>query len=138
MPLRRLLIAGLAAFAAAPAADGQTPDEPSPHARCERHADALLGALDDARYDAAVADFDEALRARYPSDTLKHDFEALPSTYGKMLGRGRPHSAEINDRTVVMTPLIFEHGLLTVEVHCGAEGRISDLKLLPTQTMGAP
>ena len=81
--------------------------EASPHALCEAHADAMLTALGEAKYDAATVDFDDALRARYPAAKLKQYYEWLPSNYGKVLGRGRPHSAEINGRTVVMTPLIL-------------------------------
>ncbi|HJT98493.1 MAG TPA: hypothetical protein VJ696_09280 [Rhodanobacteraceae bacterium] len=105
---------------------------------CETHANALFGALDEANYDAAAADFDDALRARYPASKLRADYEALPATYGKLLGRGRLHAGDVSDRTIVMAPLIFERGTLTAEVHCEADGRISDLRLEPTQVMDHP
>lgn len=123
------------AFTAARAEDA---NEASPHVLCERRADALLSALGEAKYDAAMADFDAALRARYPSAKLKQDYEWLPSNYGKALGRGHAHSADINGHTVVMTPLIFENGTMTVEVRCDGAGAITDLRLLPTQAMGQP
>jgi hypothetical protein len=121
-----------------PAANAQDAHEASPHALCEMHADAMLTALGAGKYDAAAADFDDALRARYTPAKLKQDYEWLPSNYGKVLGRGRQHSAEINGRTVVMTPLIYENGTSTIEVRCDAAGAIDDLKLLPTQAMGQP
>ena len=123
---------------ALPAANAQDASAASPHALCETHADAMLSALGEAKYDAAAAAFDDALRARYTPAKLKQDYEWLPSNYGKVLGRGRPHSAEIDGRTVVMTPLIYENGTSTVEVRCDAAGAISELKLLPTQAMGQP
>jgi len=110
----------------------------SPHALCETHADAMLTALGEAKYDAAAAHFDDSLRTRYTPAKLKQDYEWLPSNYGKVLGRGRQHSAEIDGRTVVMTPLIYENGTSTIEVRCDAAGAISELKLLPTQAMGQP
>ena len=134
MPIRACSI--LIFFAVA--APAQTPVDASVHALCEAHADALLGALGDAHYDVATTDFDDALRARYPAAKLQQDYEALPSTYGKMLGRGRPHTGDMSGRAVVMAPLIFERGTLTAEVHCDADGAVSDLRLLPTQVMGAP
>lgn len=133
----RLALAAALALAVS-AACAQEANPPSPHALCEAHADALLTALGEGRYDAAPADFDSALRARYTPEKLKQDYEWLPSNYGKVLGRGRPHSAEIAGRTVVMTPLIFENGTATVDVRCDGAGTISDLRLLPTQAMGQP
>ena len=133
----RLAIIAALAFAT-PAAHAEDAGEASPHALCEAHADAMLTALGEAKYDDATDDFDEALRARYTAAQLKHDYEWLPSNYGKVLGRGRPHSAEINGRTVVMTPLIYENGTSTIEVRCDAAGAIAQLKLLPTQAMGQP
>jgi hypothetical protein len=116
----------------------QTPVAPSEHEACQTHAEALFDALDGARYDAAIVDFDTALRARYPATKLQQDYESLPSSYGKMLGRGRPHIGDMGGRAVVMAPLIFERGTLTAEVHCDADGTISDLRLLPTQVMSKP
>ena len=110
----------------------------SAHELCDAHADALLGALDAAHYDVATADFDSALRTRYTATKLRQDYEALPASYGKMLGRGRPHTADISDHTVVMVPLIFERGTLTAEIRCDSEGAVSDLRLTPTQVMGKP
>ena len=133
----RLAIVAALAFALS-AAHGEDTAEASPHALCEAHADAMLTALGEAKYDAATADFDDALRARYTAAKLKQDYEWLPSNYGKVLGRGRAHSAEINGRTVVMTPLIYENGTSTIDVHCDAAGAISDVRLLPTQAMGQP
>lgn len=112
--------------------------QPSAHALCDAHADALLGALDEAHYDAATADFDTALHARYSAAKLKQDYEALPASYGKMLGRGRPHTGDIGGHAVVMTPLIFERGTLTAEVRCDEKGAVSDLRLTPTQVMSKP
>jgi hypothetical protein len=136
MPIRLLTIAFLLAapigFVAA-----QSPNA-SAHALCDAHAGTLFDALDSANYDNATADFDAALRERYPPAKLKHDYEALPSTYGKMLGRGRPHTGDVGGRTVVMAPLIFERGTITAEIHCGAEGSVSDLRLSPTQVMTKP
>jgi len=123
------------AFSAASAEDA---NEASPHVLCERHADALLSALGEAKYDDAMADFDAALRARYPAAKLKQDYEWLPSNYGTALGRGRAHSADVNGHTEVMTPLIFSNGTITVDVRCDGAGAVTDLKLLPTQTMGQP
>lgn len=133
----RLAISAAVALAFAPV-HAQDANEASPHALCEAHAEAMLTALGEAKYDAAMADFDAALRARYPASKLKQDYEWLPSNYGKVRGRGRAHSAEINGRTVVMTPLIFENGTATVDVHCDGAGAITDLRLLPTQAMGQP
>jgi len=113
----------------------QTPVDASVHALCEQHASALFGALDDAHYDTATADFDAALRTRYPAAKLQNDYESLPATYGKLIGRGRPHIGDMSGHAVVMAPLIFERGTLTAEVHCGADGSVSDLRLLPTQVM---
>ena len=132
----RLAILALAFIACA--AHAQDANEASPQALCESRADALLTALGEGKYDAAPADFDEALRARYTPAKLKHDYEWLPSNYGKVLGRGRPHSADINGHRVVMTPLIFENGTATIDVRCDAAGAITDLRLLPTQAMGQP
>ena len=123
---------------AVPIANAQETGEATPHALCERHADALLSALGEAKYDAATADFDDALRARYTPARLKQDYEWLPSNYGKPLGRGRSHSAQINNHTIVETPLIFENGTIAVEVRCDGAGAVTDLKLLPTQAMGQP
>jgi hypothetical protein len=131
-------LAILAALAFVPAANAEDATEASPHALCETRADALLTALGEAQYDAATANFDDALRTRYTPAKLKQDYEWLPSNYGKVLGRGRMHSAEISGRTVVMTPLIFEHGTFSVEVRCDGAGAIADLKLSPTQAMGQP
>jgi len=110
----------------------------SAHALCEAHANTLFDALDSAHYDAASADFDAALRARYSAAKLKQDYEVLPSEYGKMLGRGRPHTGDMGGHTVVMAPMIFERGTITAEVHCNGEGAVSDLRLLPTQVMKKP
>jgi hypothetical protein len=122
----------------APGAHAQTPVDASVHARCAKHADALFSALDEASYDAATSDFDAPLRARYPAAKLKQDYEALPSTYGLPLGRGRPHIGDIGGHAVVMVPMIFERGTLTAEVHCAADGSVSDFRLQPTQVMDKP
>jgi hypothetical protein len=114
----------------------QTPVDASVHALCQEHANALFAALDEAHYDTAIANFDATLRTRYPAAKLRQDYESLPGTYGKLLGRGRPHIGDMSGHAVVMAPLIFERGTLTAEVHCGADGSISDLQLLPTQVMG--
>jgi hypothetical protein len=132
----RLAILALAFIASA--ANAQDANEASPRALCESRANALLTALGEGKYDAASTDFDDALRARYTPAKLKQDYEWLPSNYGKVLGRGRPHSAEINGRPVVMTPLIFENGTATIDVRCDGAGAITDLRLLPTQAMGQP
>ncbi|HKE47919.1 MAG TPA: hypothetical protein VKB52_07625 [Rhodanobacteraceae bacterium] len=108
----------------------------SPHALCDAHANALIDALGDAKYDAATADFDAALRARLSAAQLRKDYEALPASLGKLLGRGRPHLGDVGGHTVVMAPLIFEHGTVTAEVHCDGEGAVSDVRLQPTQAMG--
>ena len=113
-------------------------EAPSPQTLCATHADALLGALDEARWDAATTDFDAALRARYTAAKLKQDYEALPAKLGKAVGRGRPHTAEMGGHPVVMTPLIFERGLLTAEVRCDGAGAVSDFRLETTQVMGTP
>jgi hypothetical protein len=125
-------------FFATALANAQTPVDVSVHALCDTHADTLLTALDESRYEVAMANFDSALRARYPAEKLRQDYQALPSKYGKMLGRGRPHTGDIAGHAVVMAPLIFERGTLTAEVHCNADGSVSDLRLLPTQVMGTP
>ena len=136
MPTRAWSILFSAASVAA--VHAQTPADVSVHALCDTHADALLTALDESHYDAATTDFDDALRTRYPAAKLQLDYESLPSKYGKMLGRGRPHTGDVAGHTVVMTPLIFEHGTLSAEVHCDADGAVSDLRLVPTQVMRAP
>lgn len=128
-----LLFAAAAAVAAA-----QAPADMSVHALCDARADALLTALDETHYDAATKDFDDALRARYPAAKLQQDYESLPSKYGRMLGRGRPHTGDMAGHTVVVTPLIFEHGTLTAEVHCDADGAVWNVRLVPTQVMSAP
>ena len=108
------------------------------HVLCDAHADALLTALGEAHYEDATADFDAALRARYTVARLRKDYEALPSSYGKVLGRGRPHTGDAGGHTVVLTPLIFERGTITAEVHCSGDGAVSDLRLDVTQVMGKP
>jgi len=148
MPFRLMLVflagavlapAATHAQTQAPADQGGTPPANlSVHALCDAHANALFGALDGADYAAASADFDAALRTRYTAAKLKQDYEALPATYGKMLGRGRPHTGDMAGHTVVMAPLIFERGTVTAEVHCGGDGAVSDLRLLPTQVMSKP
>jgi len=135
MPTRVWLIMFLAASVST--VQAQTSDM-SVHALCDAHADALLTALDQAHYDTAAADFNDALRTRYPAAKLQRDYESLPSKYGKMLGRGRPHTGDMAGHSVVMTPLIFEHGTLSAEVHCDADGAVSDVRLQPTQVMGTP
>jgi hypothetical protein len=122
----------------APADQGGTPANLSVHALCDAHANALFAALDGADYAAASADFDAPLRARYTPAKLKQDYEALPTTYGKMLGRGRPHTGDMAGHTVVMAPLIFERGTVTAEVYCAGDGAVSDLRLSPTQVMSKP
>ena len=122
---------------ALPLANAQD-DAPSAQTLCARHTDALLGALDEAQYDAATTDFDAALRTRYTVARLRLDYEALPVKLGKAMGSGRPHIAETGGHPVVMTPLIFERGTVTAEVHCDADGAISDLRLAVTQSMAAP
>ena len=136
MPIRRWSMLLLAASTAA--AHAQTSADVSVHALCDRHADALLTALDETHYDAATTDFDDALRTRYPAAKLRLDYESLPTTYGKMLGRGRPHTGDMAGHTVVMTPLIFERGTLSAEVHCDADGTVSDVRFVPTQVMSTP
>src|SRR6185312_12508518 len=128
----RPAIAAILALAV-PAANAQDTDAPTPHVLCEAHADALLTALGEGKYDAATADFDAALRAQYTPAKLKQDYEWLPSNYGAVRGRGRPHSAEVGGHTVVMTPLIFENGTITVEVRCDGAGAVTHLRQLPTQ-----
>jgi len=81
---------------------------------------------------------DATLRARYTAAKLKQDYEALPAKLGKAVGRGRPHTAEMGGHPVVMTPLIFERGLLTAEVRCDGAGAVSDFRLETTQVMGTP
>jgi len=108
------------------------------HALCDTHAAEIFDALDASTYDKATAPFDAPLRERYPASKLKADYEALPSKYGKLIGRGRPHVGDVSGHTVVMAPLIFEHGTLTAEVHCGSDGGVSDFRLLPTQVMTHP
>ena len=110
----------------------------SPHSLCDAHANALIDALGDAKYDAATADFDATLRGRYSAAQLQKDYEALPASFGKLLGRGRPHLGDVGGHTVVMAPLIFEHGTVTAEVHCDGEGAVSDVRLRATQAMGTP
>lgn len=133
----RLLSFSLALLFVADIVLAQSTDA-SPQTLCVAHADAVLDALASAHYDDATHEFDDALRSRYPSAKLRQDYEALPSQYGKMLGDGRPHVGDVAGHTVVMTPLIFERGTLTVETHCDGEGRIADFRLLPTQAMSAP
>ncbi|HVT32703.1 MAG TPA: hypothetical protein VHE32_08645 [Rhodanobacteraceae bacterium] len=113
-------------------------EPPSARVLCDEHADALFAALDEGRYEAAMADFEDGLRARYPAAKLRQDYESLPAKYGKLLGRGRPHDGDINGHGIVMAPLIFERGTVTAEVRCNGEGAISDVRLLPTQAMSAP
>lgn len=134
MPTRWLFIAFLVAAVPSRA---QTTDA-SPQTLCISHAEAVLDALADARFDDASRDFDDALRASYPPAKLRRDYASLPSQYGKMLGRGRAHVGDVSARTVVMTPLIFERGTLTAETRCDGDGRIADFRLTPTQAMGAP
>jgi len=132
-----LRIAALLFFAALPLAHAED-EAPSPQTLCTTHADALLGALDEARWDAATTDFDAALRARYTAVKLRQDYEALPAKLGKAIGRGRPHTAEMGGHPVVMTPLIFERGLLTAEVRCDGAGAVIDFRFETTQVMGTP
>ena len=132
-----LRIAALLFFATVSLAHAED-EAPSPQTLCATHADALLGALDEARWDAATTDFDATLRARYTAAKLKQDYEALPAKLGKAVGRGRPHTAEMGGHPVVMTPLIFERGLLTAEVRCDGAGAVSDFRLETTQVMGTP
>jgi hypothetical protein len=134
MTIRLASLLLLAALPLAHAAD----EAPSAQTLCATHADALLAAIDEARWDAATIDFDAALRTRYPAAKLRQDYEALPAKLGKAIGRGRPHAAEIGGHPVVMTPLVFERGLSTAEIRCDGEGAISDLKLETTQTMDTP
>ena len=110
----------------------------SPHALCQTHADAMLTALGEAKYDAAAANFDDSLRTRYTPAKLKQDYEALPAKLGKAMGRGRAHAGEMGGHPAVMTALIFEHGLSTAEIRCDGAGAVSDFKLETTQTMGTP
>jgi hypothetical protein len=130
-------LASLLLLAALPLAHAED-EAPSPQTLCATHADALLAALDQARWDAATSDFDTALRARYTAAKLRQDYEALPAKLGKAMGRGRPHTAEMSGHPVVMTPLIFEHGLSTAEVRCDGAGAVSDFRLETTQVMGTP
>ena len=130
-------LASLALLAALPLAHAED-DVPSPQTLCATHADALLGALDEARWDAATTDFDVALRARYTPAKLQQDYEALPAKLGKFMGRGRPHAAEVNGHPVVMLPLIFERGLSTAEIRCDGAGAVADFRLETTQAMGTP
>jgi hypothetical protein len=132
-----LRLASLLFFAALPLAHAED-EAPSPQMLCTTHADALLGALGESHWDAATIDFDATLRARYTAAKLEQDYEALPAKLGKLVGRGRPHMGEMGGHPVVMTPLIFEHGLSTAEIHCDGAGAISDLKLETTQVMGTP
>lgn len=132
MPIRPLPLVLALSFSAAHA---QTSDDVSPHALCAKRADALLTALGEADYALAAADFDAALRARYPAATLEQDYTSLPSKYGPLLGRGRPHVGDVAHQAVVMTPLIFAHGTLSAEVHCNADGSVSDVRLAPAQVM---
>lgn len=133
-----MLIHSLSIALLAAAGVAQTQSEPSPQTLCASRADAVLDALASAHYEAATHDFDATLHARYPADRLRGDYEALPSKYGKLLGQGRPHVADVSGRTVVMTPLIFERGTLTAETHCDGDGSVSDFRLTPTQAMDAP
>jgi hypothetical protein len=112
-------------------------EPPSARVLCDQHASALSAALDELHYEDATADFDARLRARYPAAKLRRDYESLPTRYGTLIGRGRPHEGDIDGQGVVMTPLIFERGTVTAEIRCGADGTISDLRLLPTQAMDA-
>jgi hypothetical protein len=130
-------LASLILLAVLPLAHAED-DAPSAQTLCTTHADALLGALDAARWDAATVDFDPALRARFTAAKLRQDYEALPAKLGKAIGRGRPHTAEMSGHPVVMTPLIFERGLATAEVRCDGSGRVSDFRLETTQAMGTP
>jgi hypothetical protein len=130
-------LASLLLFAALPLAHAED-EARSPQMLCTTHADALLGALDEARWDAATVDFDAALRGRYTPEKLKQDYEALPAKLGKAMGRGRAHTAEMSGHPVVMTPLIFERGLSTAEVRCDGAGAVSDFRLETTQVMGTP
>ena len=114
------------------------PADASVHVTCSTHADEIFAAIDAADYAKATASFDATLRARYTAEKLEHDVESLPAKYGKTLGRGRPHLGDVNGHTVIMIPVIFEHGTLTAEVHCGSDGAVSDFRLLPTQTMTSP
>ena len=111
------------------------PADASVHATCAVHADEIFAAIDNADYAAATASFDATLRERYTAAKLKQDVESLPATYGKTLGRGRPHTGDVGGHTVIMIPVIFEHGTLTAEVHCSGDGAVSDFRLLPTQVM---
>jgi hypothetical protein len=111
---------------------------PEEHAACESHANALFDALDAGEFDKARDDFDAALVARMPSTQLRDDYAALPTKLGRMMGRGRPHVGDMAGRAVVMAPMIFERGTVTAEVHCDAEGKISDVRLQPTQSMESP
>lgn len=109
--------------------------EASPHALCDAHAERILDALGTKDYEAAAREFGPALQTQYPAAKLRQDNESLPASYGRLLGRGRPHSTGVGEQTVVMAPLIFERGTLTVETHCGSDGRVMLFKLLPTQRM---
>ena len=130
-------LASLLFFAALPLAHAED-EAPSPQTLCSAHADALLVALEEARWEAATTDFDAALRARYTPAKLKQDYEALPAKLGKAMGRGRAHAGEMGGHPAVMTALIYEHGLSTAEIRCDGAGAVSDFKLETTQTMGTP
>jgi hypothetical protein len=137
LPSAIFLFAAVHAIALAADDDG-TSLEASVHARCDAHTQSLFDAIDQADYAGATALFDAPLRERYTAEKLKQDVEAMPATYGKMLGRGRPHTGDMNGHTVVMAPLIFERGTVTAEIHCASDGTVSDFRLAPTQVMSKP
>ena len=75
----------------------------------------------------SIADLARTLNAS--RETIRRDLKQLAS---KDLLR------QTHGGAVVMAPMIFERGTVTAEVHCGADGAITDVKLQPTQSMDSP
>lgn len=96
---------------------------------CETSTRAMLGALETADFDAAVAKFSPELRDRMGAQALQQAWQALPAKVGALRTVGRFHAGQIGGHPEIFIPLIHERGTVTGDVACAKDGTITEFSL---------
>lgn len=132
------LAAGVAqAQSASPAQPAQTPPpaqqpqpaDPAMAARCTATAKTMIGALDRGDVATATKAFDPKLHEKLPDDKLKQGWSSLGEKFGHRSAYGQAQSQQINDVTVIMLPMTYEHGNIGAQVACSKQGSVLALQI---------
>lgn len=121
----------------APAPSDQTPlpvqqpqpADPAMAARCTSIAKDMIGALDRGDLATATKSFDPKLHEKLPDDKLKAGWSSLAEKFGQRSSFGQVQSQQVNDVTVVMLPMTYQHGRVGAQVACDKQGKVLALQV---------